>query len=137
MERHGQKFAERLRIDVAKGTPSPLFRLLCAAMLFSPRINSGTAAGAARTLRAAGGEARTGSPNPLGAALQGHRRGRRRHFFCEVQVGWTELAPFADRRVLDAAGRLGSPKAAGTLGVIGFHPRRPRRFPSAKRWTRT
>ncbi len=27
-------------------------------------------------------------------------------FFREAQVGWEELFPFADRRALDAAGRL-------------------------------
>jgi hypothetical protein len=31
-------------------------------------------------------------------------------FFREVQVAWDELVPFADRRALDAAGRLGLPK---------------------------
>jgi hypothetical protein len=46
----GRRSPNGLRIDVAKGTPSPLFRLLCAAMLLSARINAGTAAKAAGTL---------------------------------------------------------------------------------------
>jgi hypothetical protein len=54
LERHGRTYAEELRIDVAKGTPSPLFRLLCAAILFSARIGSEIAARAADGLRRAG-----------------------------------------------------------------------------------
>jgi hypothetical protein len=54
LERHGRTYAEELRIDVAKGTPSPLFRLLCASVLFSARINSEIAAQAADGLRRAG-----------------------------------------------------------------------------------
>jgi hypothetical protein len=38
-------------------------------------------------------------------------------FFREVQVAWQELRPFADRRTLDAAGRLGLPKDAGKLAT--------------------
>ncbi len=47
---HGQTYADELGIDVGKGTPSPLFRLLCASLLFSARIDSGIAADAARAL---------------------------------------------------------------------------------------
>jgi hypothetical protein len=50
LEHHGRTFAEELRIDVAKGTPSPLFRLLCAATLMSARIGSGIAVEAAHSL---------------------------------------------------------------------------------------
>jgi hypothetical protein len=39
-------------------------------------------------------------------------------FFREVQVAWEELRPFADRRALDAAGRLGLPKDAGKLARL-------------------
>ena len=41
-------------------------------------------------------------------------------FFREVQVAWGELAPFADKRALDAAGRLKLPKDAAKLaGLVG------------------
>jgi len=39
-------------------------------------------------------------------------------FFREVQVAWDELHPFADRRALDAAGRLKLPKDAGKLAAL-------------------
>jgi len=50
LERHGTTFAEELRIDVAKGTPAELFRLLCASTLMSARISSSIATEAARNL---------------------------------------------------------------------------------------
>ena len=50
LERHGQTYAQELGIDVAKGTPSVLFRLLVASILFSARIGAGQAAKAARAL---------------------------------------------------------------------------------------
>lgn len=51
LERHGQTFAHELGIDVAKNTPSPLFRLLVAAILFSARIGHRLAVEAARALQ--------------------------------------------------------------------------------------
>ena len=54
LERHGQTYAQELGIDVAKGTPSVLFRLLVASILFSARIGAGQAAKAARALTEAG-----------------------------------------------------------------------------------
>lgn len=54
IERHGRTFAEELGIDVAKGTPSPLFRLLCAATLMSARIDHRNALQAADALAKAG-----------------------------------------------------------------------------------
>jgi hypothetical protein len=54
LERHGQTYAEELDIDVAKGTPSVLFRLLVASILFSARIGAGQAVKAARALTEAG-----------------------------------------------------------------------------------
>jgi hypothetical protein len=50
LERHGQTFAEELRVDVAKGTPSPLFRLLVSSILLSARIGHRLAVDAARAL---------------------------------------------------------------------------------------
>jgi hypothetical protein len=54
LERHGQTYAEELDIKVAKGTPSVLFRLLVASILFSARIGAGQAVKAARALTEAG-----------------------------------------------------------------------------------
>jgi hypothetical protein len=39
-------------------------------------------------------------------------------FLREVQVGWEELRPFADRRALDAGGRLALLKDAGKLSSL-------------------
>ena len=39
-------------------------------------------------------------------------------FFREVQQVWTELQPFADRRALSAAGRLGLPTTAEGLAAL-------------------
>jgi hypothetical protein len=50
LERHGQTLADDLSIDVAKGTPSPLFRLLIASILASARIGHRIAVDAARAL---------------------------------------------------------------------------------------
>jgi endonuclease III len=50
LERHGRTFAQELGIAVEKNTPSPLFRLLCASLLFSTRISARIAVEAARAL---------------------------------------------------------------------------------------
>jgi hypothetical protein len=50
LERHGRTFAEDIGIPVKKNTPSPLFRLLCASLLFSTRISARTAIKAAIAL---------------------------------------------------------------------------------------
>lgn len=50
LDRHGRTYAAELSIDLAKGTPSVLFRWLCAAILLSARISSGLALQAARAL---------------------------------------------------------------------------------------
>jgi hypothetical protein len=163
LERHGRTFAEELRIDVARGTPSPLFRLLVASILLSARIGHRVAVDAARALAAEGWT----TPEKLGGASwaervrvlnrsgyarydestsrmlgdtcalameryrgdlrrlreQAERDPRRERallkefkglgdvgtdiFFREAQVAWDELHPFADRRTLQAARRLG------------------------------
>jgi hypothetical protein len=54
LERHGRTYAEELGIDVARGTPSVLFRLLVASILFSTRIHASQAAKAARATFDAG-----------------------------------------------------------------------------------
>jgi thermostable 8-oxoguanine DNA glycosylase len=54
LKRHGRSFAEELGIDVARNTPSPLFRLLCFCLLASARISHRIAMRAARALADAG-----------------------------------------------------------------------------------
>ena len=174
LERHGRTFADELGIDVAKGTPSPLYRLLCASMLMSARIGSPIAVEAARNLVKRGWrtpqkladsswEQRVNALNEAGYARYQERtatmlgdlsehllerwRGDLRRlreaaerdpkterrllkefkglgdvgvdiFFREVQVAWDELRPFADRRALDAAGRLWLSKDASKLAKL-------------------
>src|SRR6266536_2400960 len=48
VDRHGRTYAEELRVNLARGTPSALVKLLVAAILFSARI------GAKQGVRAAG-----------------------------------------------------------------------------------
>jgi hypothetical protein len=50
LERHGKTYAAELRIDLDKGTPSMLFRWLCASILLSARIGAGIALQAGRAL---------------------------------------------------------------------------------------
>ena len=50
LERHGQTYAQELGIHVERNTPSPLFRLLCAALLYSARIGAKQATRAAQAL---------------------------------------------------------------------------------------
>jgi hypothetical protein len=50
LERHGLTYAEELGIKLERGTPSVLFRWLCASILLSARIGAGVAMQAARGL---------------------------------------------------------------------------------------
>jgi endonuclease III len=50
LRRHGRTYAEDLGIRLARGTPSPLFRWLCASLLLSARIRADVALEAARAL---------------------------------------------------------------------------------------
>jgi endonuclease III len=50
LKRYGSTFAEELDIPVKKNTPSALFRLLCASLLFSARISYKIAIKAAKAL---------------------------------------------------------------------------------------
>src|SRR5215211_6218820 len=54
LDRHGRTYAEELGIDLRKQTPSSLFQLLCAATLFSARIDASIATEAARNLKRRG-----------------------------------------------------------------------------------
>ena len=66
LERHGRTYAEELGIQVAKGTPSVLFRLLVASILFGARIGAGQAVKAARALTREAGRLPRSSPPPPG-----------------------------------------------------------------------
>ncbi len=50
LDRHVKTFAQELGIRIEQNTPSPLFRMLVAAVLFSARISAGIAVEAARAL---------------------------------------------------------------------------------------
>jgi endonuclease III len=50
LDLYGKTFSEELAIAIADNTPSPLFRLLCASLLFSARISTGIAVAAAHAL---------------------------------------------------------------------------------------
>jgi endonuclease III len=50
LERHGRTYAEELGIDLTKDSPSALFELLCAAILFSARIGAEQAVKAAHAM---------------------------------------------------------------------------------------
>jgi endonuclease III len=54
LDRHGRTYAEELGIDLGRQTPSNLFRLLVASILFSARIGANQAVKAARALGDAG-----------------------------------------------------------------------------------
>ncbi|MFP4536763.1 MAG: hypothetical protein ACLFPA_00530 [Dichotomicrobium sp.] len=54
LKRYGQTFAAELGIPVARNTPSPLFMLLCAALLYSARIRAEAATHALKALFAQG-----------------------------------------------------------------------------------
>lgn len=171
LERYGQTFAEELGIRIEQNTPSPLFRLLCFALLSSARIGHGLALQATRALAREGwttaqkmadttwrqrvrvlnraGYARydestaTRLDQTTSLMLDRYRGDLRRLraaagrdpaaerellkefkgigdvgvdiFFREVQLVWDELFPFADRRTLQAASRLGLGKDAAAI----------------------
>ena len=54
LDNYGRTFAGELGIPLERATPSPLFRWLCASILFSARIGTSIAANAARALAEAG-----------------------------------------------------------------------------------
>ena len=54
LDRYGQTYAAELGIDIEKNTPSPLFMLLCASLLYSARIRADAATQALKALFAEG-----------------------------------------------------------------------------------
>lgn len=172
--RHGTTFTEELGIDLAKNTPSVLFRWLCASILMSARISSGNATRAAKALADAGWttaehlaqstwEERVKVLNANGYArydestarmlgedaamllekYDGDLRNLREEaarapdaerkllkafkgigdvgaaIFCrEAQTAWGELYPFADRKALSSAKKLGLPDDTDSLSKL-------------------
>lgn len=51
LKAHGQTYADELGINLSKPTPSALFQLLCASILFSARINAELATESMRALK--------------------------------------------------------------------------------------
>jgi hypothetical protein len=171
LDRHGQTFAAELGVDAAKNTPSPLFRLLCFALLTSTPISAELAMKGAQALAGQGWttakrmhdatwRARTDTLNAAGYARYdestsrmlggmaqtlldeyggdlrklrkkaGEDPKRERHllkefkglgdvgvdiFMREVQAGWDELYPFADKLALKASRKLELGDDADTL----------------------
>lgn len=136
LDRYGTTFADELSIPIARNTPSPLFRLLCAALLFSARIRAEAASSAARALSHQGWttprkmaestwEDRTRTLNEAGYARYDERTSR--------MLGDTAAKLQDDyrgdlRRLRDAAGhdpakerqRLMAFKGIGDIGVDIF-----------------
>ncbi|MGH6849653.1 MAG: hypothetical protein ACREDD_04255 [Methylocella sp.] len=54
LAKHGRTYCDELEINIARNTPSVLFRWLCATILFSARINARVAIAAAMALRRRG-----------------------------------------------------------------------------------
>lgn len=69
LKRHGRTFADELHIPVEENTPSSLFRLLCASLLFSARIQADIATRAARALADQGWN----TPEKMAASTWGER----------------------------------------------------------------
>lgn len=171
---HGRTYAGELGIDIGRNTPSPLFRWLVAALLFSARIGADKAVAAALALSRAGWR----TPKAMAAATWEervrvlNRAGYARYdestsrmlgedadlllrayggdlrrlraeaardvakerrllkafkgigdtgadiFLREVQGVWAEVYPFADRKALEAAGRLGLPQDPAALAKL-------------------
>ena len=171
LERHGRTYADELGIPLTRGTPSALFRWLCAATLLSARINADLSVRAARVLAKHGwttagrmtetswkarvealhrggygryqertatllGDSSTMLRRRYGGDLRRLREAADRDphrerellkqfkgigevgadiFLREAQGPWDELYPFADKRALEVAARLGLGKDAQSL----------------------
>lgn len=174
LDRFGKTFAQEAGIRLGRGTPSPLYRLSCLALLHSAPIGGDLAMRATvalgqhglrtpRKMLEVGWKERTRILNHAGYARVDERTSTmleegarllldRWHgdlrrlreeaerqpdgirallkelkgigevgadiFFREVQGIWPEIAPFADRRALAAAGRLGLGHDARSLAAL-------------------
>ena len=174
LETNGHSFSDELGLDLARNTPSLLFRWLVASTLLSARIHHSIALEAARALSRAGwrsastmarstwkeraqvlnrsGYARydESTSRMLGDTAEkmlslyggdlrrlreaaGHDPAEDRHllktfkgigdvgadiFFREMQAVWEEQYPFADKKALSAAEKLGLPGNAEALSRL-------------------
>ncbi len=174
LDRYGRTYCDEIGIDIAKNTPSPLFRWLVASILYSARISADNATRAARALDEAGlttaqkmadaswqdrvdvitwhgykrydestatmlGDTAGMLLGKYGGDLRRLREAAGRDparerkllkeakglgdvgvsiFFREAQDAWDELRPFADRKALKAAGKLGLPEDAEGLANL-------------------
>jgi hypothetical protein len=131
LKRHGTTYAEEIGIGrLDRSGPSPLFRLLCAALLLSARISADLAITAARALADNGWT----TPRKLADATWAQRtkvlnRALLKEFkgigdvgadvfMREVQRAWREARPFFDERALASARRLGLPDDRGELARL-------------------
>lgn len=174
LDRYGTTYSEELGIDLAKNTPSVLFRWLCASILMSARISSENAKQAAKALADKGwttaehmaesmwdervevlngngyarfdestsrmlGEDAEMLLEEYGGDLRNLREKAARDpdeerklltafkgigdvgaaIFCrEAQIAWGELHPFADKKALSSAKKLGLPDDAERLAKL-------------------
>jgi hypothetical protein len=110
LRRHGTTYADEIGIRLGRGGPSPLFRLLCAALLLSARISTDLAVAAARAL------AEHGWTTPR--KLKGIGDVGADIFLREAQRVWPELRPFFDERALRSARRLELPADPRRLAAL-------------------
>ncbi|MCG7598330.1 hypothetical protein MHM84_00855 [Halomonas sp. McH1-25] len=63
LDKHGRTFADELGVNPKRNTPSPLFQLLCLALLSSARLGAGKAMQASKALARAGWKTPQGMAN--------------------------------------------------------------------------
>jgi len=101
LERHGTTYAEEIGIRLGRGGPSPLFRLLCAALLLSARISADLAVAAARALADHGWT----TPRKLADATWAQRtRVLNRSGYARYDERTSRMLEDAARHLLDAYG---------------------------------
>jgi endonuclease III len=101
LERHGTTYAEEIGIRLARGGPSPLFRLLCASLLLSARISADLAVAAARALADEGWT----TPRKLAAATWAQRtRVLNRSGYARYDERTSRMLEDTARQLLDAYG---------------------------------
>lgn len=101
MARHGRTYCDELGIPIARNTPSPLFRWLVAALLFSARISAGQAVKAGRALSDAGWR----TPRKMAAATWKERVDvLNAHGYARYDESTSRMLKDASDHLLDAYG---------------------------------
>jgi hypothetical protein len=101
LERHGTTYADEIGIRLGRGGPSPLFRMLCAALLLSARISADLAVAAARALADEGWT----TPRKLADATWAQRtRVLNRSGYARYDERTSRMLEDAARHLLDAYG---------------------------------